>query len=324
MTKIRVDLDRLQSMLKHRKLTESVSESSEMEPYVGATSIQGQRKDYNANSNMGDNPMLRKDDEAEESLAEGEGDNLEMMNKMHDLLKQVGITDQAILAQRVSLKPSGAVKLARILTGQSMSEQDAVAFVNNAIFELGQHLIDQREQPPTSLADQVAEDEGDNLESADGDEGDGITDDDDQLDEFYMPSDYERFSYTTDSLGNVSVQDADTGKSVYLTGSDAVELLGELEMYGGSAEKEQDVLSKYEHVMEAQLEGFAGDLAQEFHKVKPNPVQTTESLETLADMAPELLEKLIEIESWLEQGDVDESFILPIKILVARGKAALK
>jgi hypothetical protein len=80
-----------------------------------------------------------------------------------------------------------------------------------------------------------------------------VTDDadEDQLNEFFvdLPVDA-RFTYTVDTLGDVLVKDTETDRSVYLRGTDAVELLGQLQMQGGSPETEQNILAQYQHVME--------------------------------------------------------------------------
>lgn len=78
-----------------------------------------------------------------------------------------------------------------------------------------------------------------------------------------------RFNYEVDSLGHVNVTDAKTGKSIFLQGEDALELLGQLDMYGKSDEQVQHILSQYQHVMEsAPLEEAPnGDVAQAFSLV---------------------------------------------------------
>lgn len=65
-----------------------------------------------------------------------------------------------------------------------------------------------------------------------------------------------RFSHTVDSLGEVTVHDAEAGTSVHLTGEDALELLGELELHGKSEEMIQQILSQYQHVMEQQIDEY--------------------------------------------------------------------
>jgi hypothetical protein len=144
----------------------------------------------------------------------------EMLEKLHGLLNKIGVDDSDIALNSVMLKPSGCVKVAKALTGAPMDEAKATEFVKDAIGKLAQHLVGE---------DSVQEDE---------------------LNEFQDFPEDSRFSYTTDSVGDVTVFDSVEGTSIHLRGSDAIELLGDLQMYGGTAEKEQKILSQYKHVME--------------------------------------------------------------------------
>jgi hypothetical protein len=58
-----------------------------------------------------------------------------------------------------------------------------------------------------------------------------------------------RFTHVIDSLGHVMVRDTKTGREIYLQGSEALELIGELPD-GASLGQIQQVLSGYQHVME--------------------------------------------------------------------------
>lgn len=62
------------------------------------------------------------------------------------------------------------------------------------------------------------------------------------------PTVKEKYTHVVDSLGNVEVRDTETGESVYLEGSDALEaisLIGDKE--GAELQK---ALSHFKHVME--------------------------------------------------------------------------
>jgi hypothetical protein len=81
-----------------------------------------------------------------------------------------------------------------------------------------------------------------------------------QLDEFEGMGGDQRFTYTTDTLGNVNISDSMTGASLYLQGQDAQELLGQLEIYGASPEKVQSILAQYEHAMDNQVDADGEDV----------------------------------------------------------------
>lgn len=67
--------------------------------------------------------------------------------------------------------------------------------------------------------------------------------------EYAEPSDVkERFTHVIDSQGNVEIRDTDTGKSVYLEGSDALEAI---HLIGNKKGEELQVaLEHFKHVME--------------------------------------------------------------------------
>ena len=175
-------------------------------------------------NNSGDNGMV--DPMVGEDMAPPKI-NGAMLDQLHELLKKIGVDDSDIALNAVMLKPSGCVKVVKILSGQTMNEVAATEFCKDAIRALGQKMVGKAE---------VQEDE---------------------LNEFQdMPED-SRFTYVTDAMGDITVSDAETGLSVHLRGHDAVELTGELQMHGGSADAEQKILSQYQHVMEtgAECEG---------------------------------------------------------------------
>lgn len=148
-----------------------------------------------------------------------------MLDSLHAMLTKIGVDDSDIALNAVMLKPSGCSKVAKALTGTTMDESMAVEFFKDAIQALSRKLVGTKE---------VAQ------------EG--------ELNEFMdMPED-SRFTYVTDAMGDITVNDSQTGKSVHLRGSEAVELTGELQMHGGTADAEQKILSQYEHVMEEGME----------------------------------------------------------------------
>lgn len=176
---------------------------------------------HNMTNNSGDNGLESPVDEDMIPAAISQ----DMLEKLHGLLNKIGVDDSDIALNSVMLKPSGCVKVTKALTGKPMDEAAAVDFVKEAISKLAQHLVGE---------DSVQEDE---------------------LNEFQDFPEDSRFSYTTDAVGDVTVFDAVEGTSVHLRGSEAIELLGDLQMYGGTAEKEQKILAQYQHVMETGAEG---------------------------------------------------------------------
>jgi hypothetical protein len=194
---------------------------------VGELSASGRSNMPNRlTNNSGDNGM------AEPVVGEASGPTAispAMLDTLHGLLNKIGVDDSDIALNSVMLKPSGCVKVAKILAGKSMADDEAVEFVKEAIAKLAQKLVGE---------DSIQEDE---------------------LNEFMdMPED-SRFTYTTDAMGDVTINDSETGTSVNLRGSDAVELIGELQMHGGTQESEQEILAKYQHVMEDPVEEDAGN-----------------------------------------------------------------
>lgn len=189
---------------------------------VGELSASGRSNMPNRlTNNSGDNGM------ADPMVDEASGPTTitpSMLDTLHGLLNRIGVDDSDIALNSVMLKPSGCLKVAKNLTGKSMTEDEAVEFVKEAINKLAQKLVGD---------DTVHEDE---------------------LNEFMdMPED-SRFTYTTDAIGDVTINDAETGNSVHLRGSEAVELIGELQMYGGTPEAEQEILAQYQHVMETSVD----------------------------------------------------------------------
>jgi hypothetical protein len=151
--------------------------------------------------------------------------NPETLSKAHAVLTKAGISDTAIIARKVNMKPSGFTKLAHILTGEPMADADAEEFCMTILHKLADALEGGRE-----FNESV------------------------KLDEFEGMGGDQRFGYTTDSLGNVNITDARTGASLYLQGQDAQELLGTLAIHGATPESVQAILSQYEHVLDDQVD----------------------------------------------------------------------
>jgi hypothetical protein len=146
----------------------------------------------------------------------------DVIDALHKVLKRVGISDKMIENGDVRLTAQGYKKLAHQLTSEQMNDTDAEQFCQRAIHALA-HSIDEY----TNMNEE-------------------------ELDEFAGMGGNERFSYVTDTLGNVQISDAQTGADVYLQGQDAQEFLGAIEQTGDSEEAKQHVMSQYEHVMDNQ------------------------------------------------------------------------
>jgi hypothetical protein len=177
------------------------------------------------------------EDDEDEDLDEGVMDvirqhvNPEILSKAHNVLTKAGITDMAIMNRDVNMTPSGYTKLAHILTGEPMADMDAEDYCKHVLHALADSL----------------------------DEGHPI-DESEQLDEFVGMGGDQRFTYTTDSMGNVSISDSMTGASTFLQGQDAQEVLGQLEMYGSTPEAVQEILGQYEHTMDGQVDADGNEV----------------------------------------------------------------
>lgn len=198
--------------------------------------------------------------------------NEAILESMHGILKAAGIADHDIALGSVSLNDKGAVKAAKKLTGRVMEAAQAKQFCKDVIAKLSLNLVE---------AEEVAEQ--------------------DKLDEFYMdnmPS-QARFTYVVDALGHVTVQDSESGKEIYLQGSDATELLGRLEMEGGTPEKEQAVLADYQHVME--------DMA--LQPLRPQTATSKDLLASLQHDIESMKKKLHDMRAAaVKSGDVEGKF----------------
>ena len=211
-----VDAATPEQLAQIKKIDENVTlapPKADGEDEIGSFSFKG-RADMpdRLTNNMGDNPMA---EDMYQPTSEITG---EMLQILYDKLVSYGVSDEDIALGYDKLSPKGYVKLARSMTGQTMDEPDAADLVKKALNTLSQDLVEDTYN--TNLQE--------------------FTD---------MPID-SQFTYVIDALGNVTVRDGDAGTEIHLKGQDALELIGELQMHGGTAEKEQYILSQYKHVME--------------------------------------------------------------------------
>ena len=152
-------------------------------------------------------------------LEEDTGEVTELMlDHLYDILHNAGKSDSDIALNNVKIKPTSAEKVLRtIAPGQSF--QNPAEFLSKALAALATRMDPEKEA----------------------------------VVEFQeIPSDA-RFVHNIDTMGNVKVTDSQTGKEIVLTGEDALDVIGELEMYGDSPEKVQEILANYQHVMEGDL-----------------------------------------------------------------------
>jgi hypothetical protein len=176
--------------------------------------------------------------EGEDDLEEGVMDIIkraippEVIERLHNLLHALGIHDSAIISGDVELTPTGYTKLAHKLSSEAMSDADAKDYCKHAIHQLAGKL---EEHVPHEM------DESDT-----------------HLNEFIGGE--HRYSYVTDTMGNVQIADAVTGASLYLQGQDAQEFLGAIEQAGGDEDMEQQILSQYEHAMDGQLDAEGNEI----------------------------------------------------------------
>jgi hypothetical protein len=186
-------------------------------------------------NNMGDNPMV--DDTAEEVDERADMGSIisnDVLDKVHGILNNIGISDSDIAVGNVRLKSAQAcMKLVKQATGQAVDESQAI--------DMCAKIVDQ-------LSMKLSEDL-----TSDGDE--------EELNEFFdMPTD-SRFTFTTDALGNIQINDTQEGTSVMLRGTDATDFLYKLETEGNTPEDQQKVMAYYQHVMESGEQSIDEDVA---------------------------------------------------------------
>ena len=223
MTSLNTDL--LARLLNYGK----VSENQTLEPAkaagndaIGSFTFKGRADMPNRlTNNMGDNPMVDPtvDEDARQLVI-----TADMLSKTKTILNNIGIEDSDLALGNVRLKSAQAcMKLVKQVTGKTLPDPEATNFCAELVQQLS-----------IKLSEDVTDDA-----------------DEDQLNEFFIDTPVDaRFTYTVDTLGDVMVKDTETDRSVYLRGADAAELIGQLEMHGGSPETEQELLSQYQHVME--------------------------------------------------------------------------
>jgi DNA-binding ferritin-like protein len=144
-----------------------------------------------------------------------------MIDQLYEILHNAGKSDSDIAMGNVKIKPTSAEKVMRtIAPGQSF--QDPHAFLEKVLAALAKQLDPSKEQ----------------------------------VVEFQEVPNGARFVHNIDTMGNVQIVDSQSGKEVVLSGEDSMELIGELEMNGGTPEQVQEILASYQHVLE-------GDMGQE-------------------------------------------------------------
>lgn len=168
----------------------------------------------------------------EDSNVSGNHFDMDTVQALHKILNRVGIPDAMIQSGDVRLTPQGYKKLAHQLTSEQMDENQAKIFCQDALRDL--------------------------IDVMDGYKRNGVNEE--QLDEFVGMGGNERFSYVTDTLGNVQISDAQTGADVYLQGQDAQEFLGAIEQVGDDEDAKQQVMAQYEHVMDNQKDAHGNDV----------------------------------------------------------------
>lgn len=222
------DLKLLQRLLNHGRVDEAGYPSG-MDAPEAASGV-----DHNEVNNMGDNPMV---DPAK--LEESEGAvTPEMIELLKQTLGDVGANLSDVAVGDYEVRMNGDITI-----GSTQVSPDAV--MEFAIAASGDEDIDPMSANDLfldtleALSEQL--DESTCMACAGKQE----------LDEFRAPDAPvdARFTYVVDTLGHVTINDAQTGKSVYLQGSDAIELMGQLEGVTGEGQMQQ-LLSQYQHVME--------------------------------------------------------------------------
>lgn len=142
-----------------------------------------------------------------------------MLSKLNHVLNGIGVQDSDIAMGDIQLSDKAIRNIISSITGES---------------ENAQHLFDRMIQ---LLSDRLMGNEPE-----------------ENLNEFMDIPNGSRFSYVLDSLGSVTVYDGDEGTAINLQGSDALELIHELQQVEGDDAAVQDVLAQYQHVMETQEE----------------------------------------------------------------------
>lgn len=139
----------------------------------------------------------------------------DMLDHLHAILTNAGKSDSDIAMNNVKIKPTSAEKVIRTVA-PGVEVENPSEMLDKMLVALAQRL------DPNSQ----------------------------QVNEFQeIPSDA-RYVHTIDTLGDVKITDSQTGKEIILTGEDAMEVIGELELNGDSPEKVQEILGHYQHVME--------------------------------------------------------------------------
>lgn len=245
---MQIDLKLLQRLLNHGRIDEvGVGYPNGMD-----TDAPAAHQDHLQTNNQGDNPMRDpSSDHEDEALAE-EGTGCAVTQQMCDdltyLMRARGVSTAIIAMEDFFVDRQG-----RLCVGNdafSPEEQMTMAreiHLDCDAKEVGENLIAVLRAISRGI-----------------DESMGCkTDTHQELDEFRpesQPIDA-RFTYNVDHLGHVTVCDSQTGKEIYLKGSDALELLGQLKDVHGEGQI-QHILSQYQHVMEtSDIDQFNAEFA---------------------------------------------------------------
>lgn len=175
-----------------------------------------------------DNPMADKPTGDERLLDEFAGQS--HLDRLHRMLNKIGISDQQIRGD-VQLANSGKEKIA----GRFGVSPDTVDVY---LHTLSQQLRDEDED---TIEQSLAERSYNAVNVIDEDDGDGDDndeDEDDAIDEeagqSKRPFAEDRYSYEPDALGSVTVRDATTGRSTFVQGARASQLLAQLKAQRGN------------------------------------------------------------------------------------------
>jgi hypothetical protein len=166
-------------------------------------------KNRRTNARYGDNTMTGKLEEF---------DNSGILDRLHNILLKAGISDDEIRAG-IDLTPKGTHKVAGQLGVPASEISMLMGSLNTRMRDDESH----EESAFESAYYKMMEDDGDDADTND------------------------RFGYEKDGMGNVTVRDSQTGKSTYIQGSQATDLLNSLQQ---SPDNEQSILGDLQPLME--------------------------------------------------------------------------
>jgi len=225
-------------MRKFRRIVETTNFDHGHGDISDTFSLGGKKGDFETTLNGRADTATRKmnaryGDNAMKDIAKlDELDKTGIIDRLQDILNKAGVSDDEICAS-LALTDAGTHKVAAQL-GVSASE------VPMLIASLTTRLRDDENREESAI------------ESAY---------------ESIMNEDDERFGYEKDGMGNVTVRDSQTGKSIYLQGSEATDLLNKLEQ---DPDAEQSILSGLESLMEGGIIDESDDPDDYIREMKQN------------------------------------------------------